>query len=137
MLLIPLDFDDPGFGKRILVAWNGTREAARALFDALPLLRNAEQTIVVSIDHTSSAGGHRAGADLAATLVGHGVRCAGIEHRTSQRDTGSALLEAVKDFGCDLMVMGCYGHSRFREFIMGGTTWHALHRMSVPVLMSH
>ena len=139
VLLIPHEFDDPGFGKRILVAWNGARESARAVFDALPLLQRAEQVCVVSIEHTFGQDGKRSNVDhdLAASLVAHGVHCSGIERRHSQSDVGSALLAVVKDHGCDLMVMGCYGHSRFNEFVMGGATWHVLHHMSVPVLMSH
>ena len=77
------------------------------------------------------------GADLCTTLARHGVKCEASAIDRPEQSVGETLLARVRHTHADLLVMGCYGHSRLREFILGGTTRHVLKEMSVPVLMSH
>ena len=120
----------------VLLAWNGTREAKRALSDALPLLQLAHNVIVFSIG--TDDGTHLPGAEASAHLARHGVK-ADARHRPSSSDIAAAdvLLSAISDYGADLLVMGAYGRHRLRELLLGGMTRDILRRMTVPVLMSH
>lgn len=123
----------------IVVGWDGGREAARAAFDALPLLKKAEKVRVVRIDPQKDPAlrGSIAGADLAGTLARHGIRAEAQGYPTDGLDEGQALMRCAEDNGAGLIVMGAYGHSRLAEFIFGGATRFVLTRMSRPVLMSH
>ena len=122
--------------RRILVAWNGSREAARAVHDALPFLTAATQVTVLVID-PSDLDEDEPGAEVAAHLARHGVR---VEVRTTPSGglrVGDVLLSQAADDGADLLVMGGYGRSRLRETILGGATREILAAMTVPVLLSH
>jgi nucleotide-binding universal stress UspA family protein len=123
----------------IIVGWNGGREAARATFDALPLLKKARKVRIVWVDPQKepSLRGSVAGADIAETLARHGVKAEAQGYPTDGQDEGQALLRCADDTGAGLVVMGAYGHSRLAEFIFGGATRFVLTRMSRPVLMSH
>ena len=77
------------------------------------------------------------GADIAAALARHGVKCETAQSVNAGIEVGSDLLNRVGDFSADMLVMGCYGHSRFREFVLGGASREILRCMTVPVLMSH
>ncbi len=125
--------------KRAIVAWNGTREAARAAFDAIPLLQDTQDVGVVWINPEKSGGqaGDLPAADICASLSRHGLKCQGIEAHALGGDAGYELLRQATAFGADLLVMGCYGHSRLREFVLGGASRDVLARMELPVLMSH
>ena len=122
-------------GRRVLVAWNGSREAVRAVHDAMPLLTTAETVIVLSVEPWRKDA--LAGADIGAHLARHGVNVEA--KRTAGDDIGVSdmLLNAVSDLGADMIVMGAYGHSRFRELVLGGVTHQLLGSMTVPVLLSH
>ena len=139
VLVVPHAGRFPVFGKRVTVAWNGRREAARAVFDALPLLVAAENVRVLWVNPRQ--GRHGEGdvpaADLAATLARHGVRCEVATAQSPDSGVGDTLLSGLVDDGSDLLVMGAYGHARFRELIFGGATRDILEHMTVPVLMSH
>jgi nucleotide-binding universal stress UspA family protein len=125
-------------GTRVLVAWNGSREAARAVFDALPILKHAEATKVVWIDSEIDAEPQQAlGQDICEALLRHGVRCEKTMRTIPQDGVGPTLMAQAQTFGADLLVMGCYGHSRLREFVFGGATRYFLNKMRMPVLMSH
>ncbi len=127
-------------GTRVLYGWNGGREAARAIADAAPLLRNASALRVLALDASGSVKGGDAAPfeDLAAYCACHGFPRAELETRsTADIDIGDAILSAAADFGADLIVMGAYGHSRMRQLIMGGATRSLLKAMTVPVLFSH
>lgn len=125
--------------KRILVGWNGRREATRAVFDAIPLLKRAEEVKILWIDpqDDSNTAGDLPAADLCAALARHGVKCEETASISPKLSAGETLLFETTKFGWDMLVMGCYGHSRLREFILGGASRHVLSRMTVPVLMSH
>jgi nucleotide-binding universal stress UspA family protein len=119
----------------IMVGWDGGREAARATFDSLALLRAAKRVRLLEIDVAPR--GIEPAAEIAESLAHHGVKTE-ITHVTSDgMNSGETLLHAAKDHGAGLLVMGAYGHSRFSEFIFGGATRHVFRNLSVPVLMSH
>ena len=123
----------------VIIGWNGGREAARATFDALPLLKKAVKVRVVRIDPQKdpSLRGSVAGADLAEALARHGVKAEAQGYPTDGQDEGQALMRCAEDSGAGLIVMGAYGHSRLAEFIFGGATRFVLNRLVCPVLMSH
>ena len=126
-------------GRRVVVGWDASREATRAINDAMPLLAAAETVTVLVIDPADGAAGHgeMPGADIALHLARHGVKAA-IESTVSGGiGVGNALLSRASDFAADLLVMGAYGHSRVRELLLGGATRTILESMTLPVLMSH
>ncbi len=119
--------------RRPLVAWNGSREAARAVHDALPLLAAAEAVDILVVDPSQDG----MGIDIARSLGRHGVK-ANIRERLSHgADVGDLLLEEVRTSGADLLVMGAYGHSRMREWVLGGATESVLDQDKVPALLAH
>ena len=135
VLVIPYVGRYADFGHCVLVAWDGSREATRAVHDALPILEKANKVIVFAVNAASKH--HIPGTDICAHLARHGIVAEA--HHTVARDigVGDALLAAVSDFGADVMVMGAYGHSRVRELALGGATRSILETMTVPVLLSH
>ena len=139
VLIVPNEGLHRDFGKRVLVAWNARREAARAVFDALPLLQQAQEVKVIWVnpqDEGGSAVDVPAG-DICAALARHGVKCEAIHVARPHIGVGQTLLTRAAEYGSDLLVMGCYGHSRLREFVLGGASRHVLDHMAIPVLMSH
>jgi nucleotide-binding universal stress UspA family protein len=139
VVIIPYAGEFRSIGRRVVVAWKPTREAARALADALPILERAENVTVVAVnpDRGSDPEPGIAAADIALHLARHGVP---VEARTTMADdivTGDVLLNEVSDCGADLLVMGGYGHPQLREAMFGGVTRHILQCMTVPVLMAH
>lgn len=137
-LVIPAN-DRSGFVlNRILVGWNGSREAARAIFDSVPLLRRAEEVLVAfacaNSERQPRIEARRQG--LVRTLLRHGVHARTID-LDSSREAGTVLLERAETREVDLIVMGAYGHARLREFILGGATRSVLKGMKCPVLFSH
>jgi nucleotide-binding universal stress UspA family protein len=125
-------------GARVLVAWNASREAARALADALPFLRRAASVEVVAFEPQRSGADHGAepGADIALYLARHGVKVTAARQQAGI-DIGAQILSRAADTDADLIVMGAYGHSRARELVLGGATRSLLEAMTVPVLMAH
>ena len=136
ILLVPNAGDINMPPKRITIAWNEKREAARAVFDALPLLQQAEAVNIISLT-TTSGSSDLPGAEICATLSRHGVKCEATSAQALEPDVGVEILRHAKAFGSDLLVMGCYGHSRLREFILGGASRDILAQTDVPVLLSH
>ncbi|MCW0210980.1 MAG: universal stress protein [Achromobacter sp.] len=140
VIVLPAAGTFKGVGARVLYCWDRGREAARALADAAPLLRNANALTVLTLDE----GGDEASGlevpfeDLAAYCACHGFPQPRHEFRsTRDTDVGDAILSAAADAGADLIVMGAYGHSRMRQWVMGGATRSLLEAMTVPVLFSH
>lgn len=136
VLLVPADGKVATMGERITVAWNHSRESARAAFDALPLLKMASSVRVLAVNSPEDGldGPSKA---LAASLARHGVNAEAAVSNTTERSEGEELLAELQRSNSDMLVMGCYGHSRLREFALGGTTRYVLQHMTVPVLMSH
>ena len=139
VMIIPNDGVHDRPFRKVLVAWNARREAARATFDALPLLKNAEDVRVVWVNPQTERENAQdiPAADICVALARHGVNCQATEEIAPRVGVGETLLACAKDFDADLLVMGCYGHTRLREFILGGASRHVLSHMSLPVLMSH
>ena len=127
-------------GKRVLVAWDSSREAARAVNDSLPLLARADAVHVVSINprgHKPGELDRLPGADICLQLARHGVKAEAQHLVATDIEVGDLLLSRAADMGADLLVMGAYGHSRWREIVLGGATRQILGEMTVPVIMSH
>ncbi|MFC0398328.1 universal stress protein [Paraburkholderia rhizosphaerae] len=140
VLLLPYAGTFPRLGERILIAWDSSREAARAAYDAVPFLTHAKKCIVVTVRGTAGEppGERFAGADIALTLARHDASVDVIEVDTAKdAPIGDVLLSTAHDQGCDMIVMGGYGHARWRELVMGGATRTILRSMTMPVLMSH
>lgn len=139
VLLVPQAGLRPTIGKRIVVAWDAGRAAARAVADAMPLLEKAESVTVLVVNATSSPSGHGAlpGADIGTLLARHGVAVEVASLSAEDIDVTDVAQNWVFDHDADLLVMGAYGHSRTREWMLGGATRSILDRMTVPVLMSH
>lgn len=122
---------------KIVVAWDGSREAARAAFDSLSLLQEAQSVYVVTIQKDIGKDAVTLGGrELALSLARHGVNAEAVA-LDGDASAGETLTKYVSENDCDLIVMGCYGHSRLRERLFGGATRHILREMIVPVLMSH
>jgi nucleotide-binding universal stress UspA family protein len=136
VLVVPYVGRFERLGERVLIAWNASREAARAVSDALPILQRARSVEVVAFDVQGSAHGPQPGADIALYLARQGVKpTAAVQN--AGIDVGAQILSRAADCGADLIVMGAYGHSRARELVLGGATRTLLESMTVPVLMSH
>jgi nucleotide-binding universal stress UspA family protein len=143
VLFIPYTGVFPTLGANIMVAWNGSRESARAVQDAMPLLQRAEKVTVVRLNESkgepsASRANRIPGADIALLLARHDVK-AEVAALDGVNDIpmGDMLMSRASDLGADLVVMGAYGHSRWQELVMGGATRTLLESMPVPVLMSH
>jgi nucleotide-binding universal stress UspA family protein len=122
---------------RVMLCWDGSRAAARAVADAMPLLHKAKTVEIVIVGDWPSASDEMPGADLGQHLARHGLTVEVKRLTSPDIDVVSALLSYAADSDADLMVMGGYGHSRLREFVLGGVTRGLLEAMTVPVLMSH
>jgi nucleotide-binding universal stress UspA family protein len=135
ILMVPYAGTFADVGKRVLVAWSGTRESARALGDAMPFLVGAGEITVLSVNPRREPDATEA--DIGAWLEAHGV--AGKIRALHAKDiaVSDALLSAAADLSADLLVMGAYGRPRLRELILGGVTHDIFRRMTLPVLMSH
>jgi nucleotide-binding universal stress UspA family protein len=123
---------------RVMIAWSDTRQSARAVAEALPFLRASSdvEIVVVESKHEANASGYVA-TDIAAHLDRHGTKVTIRPVEQEHWSVSEALLEQVLDRSADLVVMGAYGHSRWREWIMGGTTREMLQTSTVPLLMAH
>lgn len=137
VLILPSVGKFPSIGKRILVAWNGSREAIRAITDAIPILRLADKVDVMAVNPRRGEHGKVPGADIGLYLARHGVRVEVKADHGAEIDVGNELLSRAADLDVDLIVMGCYGHSRLKEWVLGGATRTILESMTAPALMSH
>ena len=135
VLLVPSAGAYPIVGKNVLIAWDGGRRSTRSVNDALPLLKGAERVKVLAINPK----GHLAIETNAICrhLDRHGIGAVGEELEAKTVDIGHAIRTKAADMDADLIVMGAYGHTRWRELVLGGVTRHMLSNMTIPVLMSH
>jgi nucleotide-binding universal stress UspA family protein len=122
---------------QVMVCWDGTRTAARAIGDAMPFLTRAKRIEIVIVANDPGKSDELPGADLGQHLARHKLTVDVKRIVAPDGDVGSTLLSHAADSGANLMVMGGYGHSRLREFVLGGVTRGVLEAMTVPVLMSH
>jgi nucleotide-binding universal stress UspA family protein len=140
VLILPYAGRFKTVGKNVMVGWNGRRESARAIFDAIPILASAKSVRLLWANPEAEDGGEGAGTpgtEMAATLSRHGVEIETSHTVSREIGIGDELLSRAADLGADLLVMGAYGHSRVREYVFGGATRHILQHMTIPVLMSH
>ncbi len=125
--------------ERIIVAWDGSKQAARAVADAMPLLKRADAIAVAVVDPTVSdaAHGQEPGADVALFLSRHGLQVEVHQLPKSGHSVSEALSLNAKDFNADLIVMGGFGRSHWREFLFGGVSRSLLGRQDIPLFMAH
>ncbi|HEY0848177.1 MAG TPA: universal stress protein [Noviherbaspirillum sp.] len=142
VLMIPYVGRYDTVGRRVLVAWDGGISAARAVTQAIPMLRQAEivELVVYNAEPDGKPGraahGEVPGADIALFLARHGIKVDVIQQQT-RANVGDALLSLATDLGSDLLVMGGYGHPRFQEILLGGVTRTVITSMTLPVLMAN
>ncbi len=130
---MPRDWND----KTVAVAWDGSLQAARALYNALPLIRNTEKLFVLTAQEPGKVFDLEGESGVMEYLLAHGIHTQGIAVATGQRDVPESLLARAKELHADLLVMGAYGHSQFREMILGGVTEYMLQKADIPLLLSH
>jgi nucleotide-binding universal stress UspA family protein len=135
-LVIPHAGRFDNVGRNVLVAWQPTRECARAVEAALPLLQRASRVQAVSWGE-DSFGPAETTFGIVRALRWHGVECTARRYPEEPEKLGELLLANAATQGCDLLVMGCYGHHRLRELMLGGTTRTILRSMTLPVLLAH
>jgi nucleotide-binding universal stress UspA family protein len=121
---------------RVTVCWDGSRPAVRAIADAMPFIRQSKLTDLIVVDSDQPKSTDVPGIDIARHIARHGVNVE-LKHVPMTVDVGTTILNFVSDSSTDLLVMGGYGHSRLRQFILGGATRSILESMTVPTLMSH
>lgn len=126
-------------GEQVILAWNASREALHAARAGLDFMKGAKKTEIVLVDPDRGVvdEGPEPGADVGLMLARHGVEVTISRFASAGRPVGEILQNHVVDSGADLLVMGAYGHSRFREFVLGGATRTVLQNVAVPVLMAH
>jgi nucleotide-binding universal stress UspA family protein len=139
VLLVPYAGSFAEFGKRVLVAWNRRREAVRALHDALPILERAEAVTVIEVDPSETILNEPvvSAQTLVAELSRRGVAASAESETSGDLSVDNVLLSRAADLGADLLVMGAYGHSRLREYVLGGVSRGIFRQMTIPVLMAH
>jgi nucleotide-binding universal stress UspA family protein len=138
VLLMPHDWNGAAIGRRILVAWKAKREAARAVADAAPFMDGAEQVHVLTVDDAAAFKGDTfAGYDVSTVLSRHGLKVSLRQMDSMGRTAETVLLEQARDVDADLIVLGGYGHSRLREFVLGGVTRALTRSAPIPILISH
>jgi nucleotide-binding universal stress UspA family protein len=137
VLVVPYAGTFGAIGARVLMAWKNTREAARALRDALPLLDGAREVTLVEFGELPRPGGDDSTIEMAAAwLRSHGVPVR-VRRDAELGNVGDRLLTLAADLSCDLIVAGGYGHSRLREWALGGVTRQLLRQTTLPTLLSH
>ena len=137
VLVVPYIYNGEPKFDRITVCWDGSRSAARAVADAMPLLKKAKAVDVVIVGTVPPKSDETSGADLGQHLARHGLSVEVKRITSPDVDVANTILSHVADNSTDMLVMGAYGHSRLREFILGGATRGILQAMTVPTLMSH
>lgn len=140
VMVLPSSGEFPVVGDRVILCWDGSREAARALADAAPLLQGASHVVVLTMDEGAATRNVESipFEDLASYCVAHGIPAPDHVRRDIKGvGVGSTILNAAADYSADLIVMGAYGHSKFREWAMGGATASILKSMTVPIMFSH
>jgi nucleotide-binding universal stress UspA family protein len=135
--LVPEQFRGSGAVRNILVAWRDTRESARALAEAMPFLRVATNVRLVTVDAAGESDEREDPINLTAHLGRHGAKAEVRSIEAGRRPVSEILLSEASKMAADLVVMGAYGHSRFREWTLGGTTREIIARADVPILIAH
>ena len=137
MIVVPYIQKGPLKLDLVMVCWDGSRPAARAIADAMPFLEKAKRVELVIVTNDSGKEDEIEGADMGQHLARHGLDVEVKRINSGGIDVADALLSHAADSGADFIVMGGYGHSRLREFILGGVTQSMLRSLTVPALLSH
>jgi len=138
VLVIPYAGRYSTVGRRVVIAWKASRESARAAFDALPLLFDADAVHILEVKKRADDASTLApDTSIATALARHGVKSEVRTSIASDISVGDEILSRAADLDADLLVMGAYGHSRFRELVFGGVTRHIARHMTLPTLFSH
>jgi nucleotide-binding universal stress UspA family protein len=138
VLVVPYVGRYPTIGRNVVIAWKSGREAARATFDALPMLLSADKVHILEVkQRADEESGLAPDTTIAASLARHGIKPAVRTSIAPDISVGDEILSRLADMGADLLVMGAYGHSRMRELVFGGATRHIARHMTVPTLFSH
>jgi nucleotide-binding universal stress UspA family protein len=138
VLVVPESYMGQPLSGTAVLGWDGSMQAIRAIDGALPLLQRAESVklTLINPDELSDLHGEEPGADMALYLARHGVQIDVVVERT-RATAGDALMSLARTSGASLLVAGAYGHSRYREWVLGGTTRELLERTPVPLLLAH
>lgn len=134
VLMVPREGHFAGFGETVLVAWNDSREAAKAVRAALPLLEDAKKVVLLQVDPPD--GSDALVIDKATQLARHGIRADAHHTVSAGVPIGEVLLSSIADHDASALVMGAYGHTRLREWVLGGATRSVLSSMTVPTLLA-
>ncbi len=139
ILVVPPTFAGKTVANRAVIAWQPSRETTRAVHDALPLLKASKSVDILIIEPEVGefAHGDQPGADIAAHLAKHGLKVQVYTRARMGHTVAESILHHAKEVGADLLVAGGYGHSRFREFLLGGVTRELLRNTHLPILFSH
>ena len=142
VLIIPYSTKVKNIGERVMVGWDSSAQSARAIHDAIPLMSEAKKVDIIAVNPSTGAGGSEGHgdppcADISLHLARHGINAEAQSITVSDIGIADILLSRAADKGVDLFVMGAYGHSRWRELVLGGVTAHMLDHMTMPVLMAH
>jgi nucleotide-binding universal stress UspA family protein len=137
VIVVPVAQKDPVKLDRVMLCWDGSRPAARAIADAIPFMARAKATEIVVVTGERDKSGEITGANMKRHLARHGIEVEIKRIAAGGADAQSTIVKHAAESGADFIVMGGYGHSRLREFILGGVTRSILRSMPVPVLMSH
>lgn len=137
-LVVPYVGEVKSFAKRVMIAWDDGAPATRAVHDAIPLIAEADEVSIIAVNPRETGDhGQIPCADISLHLARHGIKAEAQSVHANDVDIADILLARAFDRGCDLLVMGAFGHSRLREMVLGGVTQHMLENMTMPVLMSH
>jgi nucleotide-binding universal stress UspA family protein len=139
VLIVPYAGSFAEIGRRVIIGWSRRREAVRAMHDAMPLLERAEAVTVIEVDPPAPVPGESAvpAENIAEGLVRRGIAATAESGASGGLAVDDALLSRAADLGADLLVMGGYGHSRLREYVLGGVSRGIFRQMTIPVLMAH
>ena len=137
VIFLPYAMPAPERYGNVVIAWDGSRSAARAVSDAMPLLYGANKVWVLTANKEKEARRTMPDIDLGIYLAEHELNVEIVENNIAGIDAGNWLLSSATDLNADLLVMGAYGHSRFGELVLGGVTRTVLKSMTLPTIMSH
>jgi nucleotide-binding universal stress UspA family protein len=137
VLVIPYVGRYPLIGRNVVIAWKAGRETTRAVFDALPLLKGAENVHILEVKGRANEKTLGADTSIAVSIARHGIKPTVRTSVAPDISVGDEILSRLSDLDADLLVMGAYGHSRMREMVFGGVTRHIARHMTVPTLLSH
>jgi nucleotide-binding universal stress UspA family protein len=137
VLIVPNMINNFTIGKRIMVAWDRSPLATRAVHNSRPFLRNADSVHVLAINLTTEQDGKHPGSGICEHLEHHDIKASPVHVETDSEALSKIMLSKAKELDVDLIIMGAYGHSRLREKILGGNTYHLLNHSHIPLLVNH